>query len=637
MRIKSIAIWGLIFGLFGGMFLSCQPAPHYEVLVVGGGASGSMAGIQSARMGAKTLIIEEGPWLGGMLTSAGVSAIDGNYKLYSGLWEEFRQKLYEYYGGADKVRTGWVSSVLFEPSVGAGIILQMARQEPNLEVKFGHRLVALKKEKQGWTATVEADNQTFTIKAKVVVDGTELGDVAAMTGVPYDIGMDSRYDTGESIAPEKANDIIQDLTYVVVLEDFGPGVDKTIPRPENYDPTPFYCCCAGKCDPDTITRTLWECGHMLQYGRLPNNKFMINWPIYGNDYYLNIIEMSPAERLQALEKAKWFTRCFIYYIQTELGFSNLGIAQDEFPTEDGFPLIPYHRESRRIQGVVRFGIEDLARPFLQQEALYRTGIAVGDYPVDHHHAAYHDQTLIPDLHFYPVPSYALPLGTLIPQAVSDLIVAEKSISVTNIVNGTTRLQPVCILLGQAAGALAALSVELKVTPGEVPVRLVQQRLLDSGAYIMPYSDVVPGDPFFEAVQRIGATGLIKGEGKNVGWQNFTYFHPDSVMTSEALTEGLKDLVPQLSFAFSGEKVTVAEAVEVGCRMASVKKAEIDRKSLEELAQQKWEANGWGQFLPDRPVTRTQAAVILDALADPFTNFPVSHTGKFIADTGQMAK
>ena len=41
----------------------------------------------------------------------------------------------------------------------------------------------------------------------------------------------------------------------------------------------------------------------------------------------------------------------------------------------------------------------------------------------------------------------------------DLIVAEKSISVSNIINGTTRLQPMVMQIGQAAGALAALAVK----------------------------------------------------------------------------------------------------------------------------------------------------------------------------------
>ena len=60
-----------------------------DVLVVGGGASGTAAGVQAARMGARTLIVEETPWLGGMLTSAGVSAIDGNYRLRGGIFGEF--------------------------------------------------------------------------------------------------------------------------------------------------------------------------------------------------------------------------------------------------------------------------------------------------------------------------------------------------------------------------------------------------------------------------------------------------------------------------------------------------------------------------------------------------------------------
>ncbi len=55
-----------------------------DVLIIGGGASGISAGIQSARLGAKTLIVEETPWLGGVLTSAGVSAFDGNNDLPSG-------------------------------------------------------------------------------------------------------------------------------------------------------------------------------------------------------------------------------------------------------------------------------------------------------------------------------------------------------------------------------------------------------------------------------------------------------------------------------------------------------------------------------------------------------------------------
>ena len=58
--------------------LSCSRS--YDVVVVGGGAGGSCAAIEAARNGASVLVVEDTPWLGGMLTSAGVSAIDGNYR-----------------------------------------------------------------------------------------------------------------------------------------------------------------------------------------------------------------------------------------------------------------------------------------------------------------------------------------------------------------------------------------------------------------------------------------------------------------------------------------------------------------------------------------------------------------------------
>ena len=71
--------------------LSCTKA--YDIVVVGGGAGGTTAAIEASRNGAKVLLVEETPWLGGMLTSAGVSAFDGNYRLRGGLFGEFADSL----------------------------------------------------------------------------------------------------------------------------------------------------------------------------------------------------------------------------------------------------------------------------------------------------------------------------------------------------------------------------------------------------------------------------------------------------------------------------------------------------------------------------------------------------------------
>ena len=92
-----------------------------SVLVVGGGTSGVAAALQCARIGVPVTLIESTTWLGGMLTAAGVSAVDGNYRLPAGLWGEFRDALVSHYGSLDALKTGWVSQVMFEPHVGDSI------------------------------------------------------------------------------------------------------------------------------------------------------------------------------------------------------------------------------------------------------------------------------------------------------------------------------------------------------------------------------------------------------------------------------------------------------------------------------------------------------------------------------------
>ena len=363
-------------------------------------------------MGSRTLIVEELPWLGGMLTSAGVSATDGCYNLPSGLWGEFQRRLAAHYGSMDALRTGWVSNIQFEPSVGNEIFNAMCSEQEMLTVWKESSVAGIRQLEDGsWRLRISRDGRRFRVRARVLIDATELGDIAARCGVPYDIGMESREVTGERIAPAEPNGIIQDLTYVAVLKDY--GRDVSIDRPMDYDSTLYACCCANPLcinpkEPDRI----WPADMMLSYGRLPGGKYMINWPIEGNDFYINIIEMSLEERREALKKAKAFTMGFIYFIQHELGYKTLGLADDEFPTEDRLPFIPYHRESRRIHGKVRFTWNHIEKPY--DYSLYRTGIAVGDYPVDHHHKRYTGEEELPDLHFFPIPSFTVPLGVMIP-------------------------------------------------------------------------------------------------------------------------------------------------------------------------------------------------------------------------------
>ena len=601
-----------------------------EVCVIGGGTGGVAAAIQSARMGAKTVLIEETPWLGGMLTAAGVSCTDGNHALPSGMWGEWRQKLYDYYGGAKEVATGWVSVTAFEPHVGAKIWADLAAAEPNLTVLTETTFQKVQRTKKGdkWaiilrgskiktTANIKAapkDLEIQNIESQIVIDATELGDVAKMVGVKYRIGTDDALETGEEGVAQKPSNIVQDMTFAAILKIYGKGNAPLVKKPTDYDPSVFYCACALKC-PEA--KGLVDCQKMLNYGKLPNGKYMINWPKHGNDFYANIIDTTNAARQQAFKAAKQKTLAFVYYIQNDLGYRNLGLADDEFPTPDKLPFMPYHRESRRIEGIVTLTFNHISKPFETEKSLYRTGIAVGDYPIDHHHAAYAGR--VPVGEFPKVPSFNVPLGALIPRGVSHFIVAEKSISVTNVVNGTTRLQPVVLLIGQAAGVLAAIAARENVSPQSVSVRRVQSVLLKYNAYIMPYCDVKPDNSYFRAIQRIGATGILRGVGAPNGWENRTWFYPDSTIFPA-------DFYPPMSrFYLPNQPLLVANAQDFSKKMsiedvtkaiAIMQNPKNNALFLEQI-KEKWTNLGLKNYDLKRLITRAELAVLLDATLNPF--------------------
>ena len=605
-----------------------------DVLVIGASASGIAAGIQSARMGVNTIITEPTTWLGGMITAAGVSAFDGNHSLPSGLFGEFREALHNVYGGPSKVSTGWVSNTLFEPHVGDSIFKSMVLQTKGLTVKYQFQFLRVLKNNDTITGAVFVDeptNQQITIYARQVIDATELGDVLANAGVPYSLGMEASAATGEDIHVSETNDIVQDITYVAILKDYGMGVDKTIAKPKNYDPSEFDGACTDYYFNTANPKPNVDAIKMLNYGKLPNQKYMINWPNRGNDIYLNVVEMDEANRQSELIKAKEQTLRFIYFIQHQLGFKNLGLADDEFPTHDKLPLIPYHRESRRVKGLVRFDVRHIAKPFDAPSPLYRTGIAVGDYPIDHHHKK--NIKAPQHLDFYPVPSFNIPLGSLIPQHVSGLIIAEKSISVSNVVNGTTRLQAIALLIGQAAGTLAALSVQQNLDAQEIPVRKVQLGLLNSNAYIMPYYDVSLSHNHFVAAQKIGATGILKGEGVPFSWANRTLFYPDSLVNRLALIKDLADfyMLPSTNKTH----LTLLEAIDIIIEIAKKNNLQQkqstwnfnNKKMLSDQIQNAWKQWKFGSFKTDMALTRIQFAQLFDATINPFELQQIDHNGK----------
>lgn len=592
---------------------SCSTS-SYDIVIVGGGTSGVVSAIQSSRMGSKTLLIEESNWLGGMLTSAGVSAMDGNYKLPSGFLKEFRDSLVSHYGHLDSLKTGWVSNTMFEPSIGNQILKDIVNSQKNLTIKYNSVVDKVYKNEK-FVVKIKGGN---SYESRVLIDATELGDIIPMLNLPYSIGMDSNKKFKEDIAPSRANNIIQDLTYVMILKDY--QKDMTIDKPKNYDRNEFICSFdSGECAQND--KKLWSKDKLISYGKLPNNKYMINWPINGNDYYTNSIEMSIKDRLLNYEKAKQKSLRFLYFIQTEMNYNNLSIDYDEYQTKDGFPLIPYHRESRRSDGMVTLTLNDIKSPYSNNNPIYRTGIAVGDYPVDHHHGAYENYINLPKLDFYPVPSYSVPIGSLIPKGIDNFIIAEKSISVSNLVNGTTRLQPVVMQIGQAAGILAHLSIKNNQSIKYVNIREVQSEILKNKGYILPYADVKSDHPNFISYQKIGACGILRSEGINIGWENKTFFYPyKNLKHDQIFLDNWEDLFETLP-----KKLSVINIIEWLNKARGVNiKIDNDFKDY-------WASLSLNDFREDRIIKRGEFAVLLDNMINPFLNLNVDFLGNFISN------
>jgi hypothetical protein len=245
---------------------------------------------------------------------------------------------------------------------------------------------------------------------------------------------------------------------------------------------------------------------------------------------------------------------------------------------------------------------------------------VGDYPIDHHHKK--NPSAPQHLDFFSVPSFNIPVTCLIPDSHDNIIIAEKSISVSNVVNGTTRLQPCVMQIGQAAGLLAAQSVKDDLVPKKLSVRKLQNILLEANGYIMPYVDIKQSSPYFKAVQRIGATGLLKGVGVPSGWANTTYFYPEKNVSFADFVSTWK-MKFEYPFNIIEHDMTIEDAVNFAAILSGK-----NRNEILPGFKTKWNTLNLVDFDLKRNIKRIELAAILNEY-DLFNQFNVDIFGFYI--------
>lgn len=463
-----------------------------DVLVVGGGTGGTAAAICAARRGAKTILVSEQPWLGGMLTSAGVSAPDGNEleAFQTGLWGKFLRELQRRQPGG--LNNSWVSFFSYHPRIGAEIFADWVQQLPNLHWIFGK--VPLEVIRQA-DCVMGVRFTDFTVMAKMTLDATELGDLLPLAEIPFRWGWELQSEFGEFSAPVNYNFLtkkypVQAPTWVVIMQDYGETVPE-IPQAPNYNQGDFIGAWQG-----------YTAEEFLHYGCLGRDLFMINWPICGNDYGHDLGRLVTGERAKHdfLQECRWHSQNFAHFIQAQLG-SRYALAQQVFPTQKtAFALHPYYRESRRLVGLKTIVEQDILPVAGGVVAgLQSDTCAIGNYANDHHYPGVKFQLQPKSIRWggrWTGTPFTIPFRCLIPSQVDGLLVCEKNISVSHIANGATRLQPVVMGIGQAAGTAAAICVELGCSPRNLPNKVLQEALLQnpSPTAIVPLLNLPPNHP-----------------------------------------------------------------------------------------------------------------------------------------------
>jgi hypothetical protein len=335
----------------------------------------------------------------------------------------------------------------------------------------------------------------FDIEASYFVDGTPLGDLLALGAVEHIMGQESRSHTGEPHASEQADPAGQQAITICFALEYLPGENHTIDKPENYAfwrdykphgwPGSLYSWTTVR--PETLEplnrglfesndgKPWWTFRRILDRtnfldGFARSDITIVNWP--QNDYWLEpVCPVDDSKSHNPVAAARNLSLGLLYWLQTEaprpdggIGYPGLRLRHDVAGgTSDGLAQAPYIRESRRIlaeRTVTELDIAYGARPDGPTE--FEDSVGVGCYRIDLHPrancAGYIDVACWP---------FQIPLGSLIPVRVENILPGGKNLGVTHVANGAFRVHPVEWSIGEAAGALVAFCVRHGVSPRAV--------------------------------------------------------------------------------------------------------------------------------------------------------------------------
>ncbi len=425
----------------------------WDVIVAGGGPAGCTAAIAAAREGARTLLIEAMGALGGMGTLGLVPAwcpfTDGEKIIYRGLAERIFK---ESKAGMPHVRPEVRDWVAIDPERLKRIYDDRVG-ESGATVRFHTALTGVETDGDGCvTALLISDKRGLTaLKANVYVDATGDADLCAWAGADCEKG-----DANGEMQPATHCFSFGNVNTYAYLHGHRPRHElvKKIAREGRYPGLKGAHLCNSMIGPGMVG---FNAGHL--------------WDVDNTD---------PASVTRALMAGRRLAGDFLQAMAEYVPESFAGAFLAATGSLMGI------RETRRVMGDYVLTIDDyLARRSFDDE------ICRNAYPVDVHCAKSeieaHDQGEVSAMgrheSYQKGESHGIPYRCLIPAKLKNVLVAGRSISTDRDVQGSTRVMPVCLCMGEAAGLAAALAVSDGGNVRAVKTDALRARLREEGAYL----------------------------------------------------------------------------------------------------------------------------------------------------------
>jgi hypothetical protein len=569
-----------------------------DVVVIGAGLGGSAAAMTVAYAGHHVCMTEPTYWIGGQMTSQGVSALDENkWTETSGSNASYlmlRWKIREHYRpllkrpAGDEFNPGncWVSSICFEPISGLHALQEMLQPyKQNKTLSLYLCAVPVKVEKDGKEIKSVVffsftSHTFFRLQGAIFIDATELGEFLPLAGADSVTGAESRAMTGEPDAPPvAAPQALQSFTYTFMLRKAAASENE---KPVGYEQNRKLFSLDSVAS-SGLTRhygffkqaadtpgSFWSYRRSIDASQFkprafPSDLSLINWP--GNDVCdARLISGNPLEVARALQNGKQVSLGFAWWIAHDVprddghgaGYEGVAVAKDAMDSRDGLSQFPYVRESRRILALQTIREQDIAPqdPTAARAAQFNDSVGIGYYPMDIHSCA-------PELPLPESKPYQIPLAALISRNISNLLASAKNIGTTHITNAAYRVHPTEWAIGIAAGETAhealAAAVPLHVIARD-PIRLrhLQLDLIDLGQPLVWYDDVPVSSPAFAGIQAASIRGLLPLKNDTL------HYFPEMPVSADEAKAALQELgsVDSFHLGLSGATAVAWEQLAI---------------------------------------------------------------------------